>query len=442
MNMRITINSAVTGLLFVLMLLLVFPPRAKAMTVENGSMDWAYGWVVDSITVTGTKKTRPIVILREMETRPGDALNQHILDRDLRYIGDLGLFANIEVHADSVSFGHCNLRLEVLERSRYFFKLIYPILEYDFNRKEYGYGVKWNDKNFRGRKESLNLTYKRDSSDDDNASFGWFAPWIGWRRISLNFGLSYFHRGETPAKQSILERTGGRASIALPLTDSRITRTQVISSLAVDRLRLGSLSGEKDDRVFVSPLLGFVFDNRNSPLKPDQGQYFATTILFSRAVTGRDQLFYRLNNDVRVFRKVVDGLILGVQSNLSYQFGEYPDYVIFGIGGSGTVRGLNNSKFRGAHRWYQSGELRYALLPKKVFEMPLLGFIDIGLGVLVFADAGVVWDRQPEFGLNRFHSGFGVGLRLYSPYQDVVRLDLGFNRHGSVYPYFTTGIRF
>jgi outer membrane protein insertion porin family len=405
-------------------------------------MEWAYGWVVDSITVAGTNKTKPIVILREMETRPGDILKKDILDRDLRYIGDFGLFANIEVSADSVSSGHCILRLTVIERSQYFFSLIYPILEYDFDRKEYGYGVKWNNKNFRGRKESINLTYKRDSSNDDNASFGWYAPYIGWRRISLNFGLSYFHRGSTPATQSILERNGSRASIALPLTDSRITRTQMISSLAVDRLRLGSSSGDEDDRVFVSPLLGFIYDNRNSPLKPNQGQYFVTTILISRAVTGRDQLFYRLTNDSRIFRTVVDGVILGIQSNLSYQFGEYPDYVIFGLGGAGTIRGYASGKFKGAHRWYQSAELRYALLPKMVFEMPLLGFIDIGLGVLAFADAGVVWDRVNEFEIDRFHGGFGVGLRLYSPYQDVIRLDLGFNRHGGIYPYFTTGIRF
>ena len=436
------ISWTATGLHLSVLLLLVFPPRANPMTVENGSMDWAYGWVVDSITVSGIKKTRPIVILREMETRPGDILNQKILDRDLRYIGDLGLFANIEVRADSLSFGHCALRLAVLERSQYFFNLIYPLLEYDWNRKEYGYGVKWNNKNFRGRKESLNLTYKRDSSNNDRVSFGWSAPWVGWRRISLNFGLSYFHRGETPAQQAILERSSSRATVALPLTDSRITRTQVISSLAVDRLRLGSLSGDNDNRVFVSPLLGFVYDNRNSPLKPNQGYYFVTTILTSRAVTGRDQIFHRLTTDARAFRSIVDGLVLGVQTNLSYQFGEYPDYVIFGLGGAGTIRGYPSGQFRGAHRWYNSAELRYALLPKKIFEMPLLGFVDVGLGVLAFADAGVVWDREREFGLERFHGGFGVGLRLYSPYQDVIRLDLGFNQHGGVYPYFTTGIRF
>jgi outer membrane protein assembly factor BamA len=369
-------------------------------------------------------------------------LSRKTLDRDLRYIGDMGLFANIEVSADSLSLGHCALRLKVLERSQYFFRLIYPIVDYDFDLKKYGYGVKWNDKNFRGRKESLNFTYKRDSNNDDNLSAGWYAPWMGWRRTSLNFGMSYYHRGNTPVRQSILERTGGRATIALPLTDSRITRTQVISSLAVDRLRLGSVSGDKDDRVFVSPLLGFVFDNRNSPLRPDQGEYLLTTFLASRAVTGRDQIFYRLGTDARAFRSIVDDLVLGVQTNLNYQFGEYPDYVVFGLGGAGTIRGYPSGKFQGAHRLYESIELRYGLLPKKVFNMPVLGFIDLGLGVQVFADAGVVWDRETEFAWERFHGGFGLGLQLYSPYQDVVRADLGFNRHGNVYPYFTTGIRF
>ena len=62
--------------------------------------------------------------------------------------------------------------------------------------------------------------------------------------------------------------------------------------------------------------------------------------------------------------------------------------------------------------------------------------------LVVFADGGIAWRDEKEFQLKRFHGGTGFGLRLYSPYQDVIRLDLGFNSRGDVYPSFKMGIRF
>lgn len=426
----------------IVLLPLALPTGADSTTVENGSLTWAYGWVVDSITVEGNQKTKTFAILREMETRPGHVLNKPAIDRDSRYLEDLGLFASIKIEADSLDFGHCALRIQVIERSIFFLKTIVPILNYDFDKKGFEYGVKWDDRNFRGRKENLGISYKRDAQDNTTVSFGWSAPWLGWRHIGVGAGFSYFLRADTLESKSTLRRYGMGTYLAYPLTSSRIHLAQVVGRLSVDRRLIGIWGGEEEDQVYIAPLLGLLYDSRNSRLKPTAGQYFFVSVLMTRSITGDKQHYYQLNNDVRLFRSLAEKQVLGLQSNLLYQFGDFPDYSSVSIGGPSTVRGYADDKFSGWHRWYQSAEWRYALLPKKIFRLPIVKFVDFGVHAVLFLDGGIVWKDETEFQLKRFHSGAGFGLRLYSPYQDVVRLDLGFNRHGDILPYFKLGIRF
>ncbi len=434
---------AFSGFFLPAILLLLFPPRAASTTVENGAMEWAYGWVVDSITVSGNRKTKSFVILREMETRAGGVLNRETLARDSRYLGDLGLFASIEIDADSLSLGHCALRIKVIERSFLFLNMIVPLVDYDWEKKGFSLGVKLDSRNFRGRNESLGASYKRDANNNDHVSFGWSAPWLGWRHIGLGLGVNYFNRSDVPRSRSILARHGVRSWIAVPLTQSRISLAQIVGSLTVERLQVGRLGNEdEDDRVFLSPLIGLRLDSRDSRLKPMHGRYFYIALIATRSITGERQLFYRLFNDLRFFRAVSQRSVIGLLSNLLFQFGEYPDYSTVRIGGSGTLRGYSDGRFVGYHRWFQSVEWRFAVVPRKVFQLPILGYVDVGLYGVAFVDGGIVWEREEEFQAKRFHSSFGFGLRLYSPYQDVIRLDLGFNRQGSIYPYLSTGIRF
>jgi outer membrane protein assembly factor BamA len=421
---------------------LALPTGAAGATVDNGSITWAYGWVVDSITVAGNQKTKTFAILREMETRPGDVLNELAIERDSRYLSDLGLFANIKIEADSLEIGHCALRIQVIERSIFFLKTIVPILNYDFDRKGFEYGVKWDDRNFRGRKENLGISFKRDAQDNTSISFAWSAPWLGWRHIGVTAGASYFLRADTLESISTLRRYGFGTSVAYPLTSSRISLAQFISRIGIDQRWIGIWGKGEQDQVFITPLLGLLLDSRNSRLKPTAGRYFLVSVLMTRSITGEKQLYYQLNNDVRLFRSLADKQVIGLQSNLLYQFGDFPDHSSVSIGGPSTIRGYADDEFSGFHRWYQSAEWRYALLPKKIFRLPIVKYVDFGVHLVMFLDGGIVWKDETEFQLKRFHSGAGFGLRLYSPYQDVVRLDLGFNRHGDIIPYFKLGIRF
>jgi outer membrane protein assembly factor BamA len=91
-----------------------------------------------------------------------------------------------------------------------------------------------------------------------------------------------------------------------------------------------------------------------------------------------------------------------------------------------------------------------------VFSVPYAKVVDVTVSGVLFADGGITWDNQRDFERNRWLAGYGLGLRVYSPFQDVVRIDVGFNHHdvidpltdvvirpaGSAVFYFSTGNRF
>jgi outer membrane protein insertion porin family len=403
--------------------------------------DRMQGWMVDSITVSGNKKTRDFVILREMETRPGSTLKTRILERDVRYLRGLGLFADVEILPDSLRPGGCALRVKVKERSSYFLKTILPVVNYNFG-DGFSYGVRWNNRNFRGRREILYSSYIRDNNENNNLSVGWLAPWIGWKHVELAANSWYFDRSTVPESFNILEQLGGGIYLGIPLTESRISFSNAIASLAMDYRRAGSIRGDRVEQKFLSPLLGVRLDSRDSRIRPLSGNLFYLAVSTWTAVSGPRQTYYRLWNDLRMFRSLGEHQVLALRSNFNYQFGDYPEYFTVGLGGSGTLRGYPSSKYTGSHRWFQTLEWRYTALPQKVFRLPYLDYVDITVALVVFLDSGIVWQNEDAFTAKRFHGGSGFGLRLYSPFQDVVRFDLGFNAHGDVYPYLRTGIRF
>lgn len=436
-------------ILFLPLLLGIPPSKAELTPAEETSetfdaeaFSWAYGQVIDSITVIGNKKTKSIALLREMESRVGERLDRKKLARDQRYLNDLSSIADIEVEVVQVRPGHCAIRLMVTERPTLLLKLIYPILEYDFNNDRFRYGFKFDDRNFRRLLESFSIDLTRNSIDDDNASIGWSTPWLGWQHIGVGGRLSYFRRGEARSSFTILEQYRASAGLSLPLTQSRISFSQVIGALTLESNRFGRQDEPSRNEVFLSPSLGYRLDRRDSRIKPSSGEYFYIVVQACRVVNGEGSSYFRLGNDVRFFRSISPKTVIALQSNFWHQFDKYPEYLTFGLGGAGTLRGFASGRFEGAHRWYQTVEWRISPFPKRFVRLPFVGLFDVTVGLVFFADTGIVWDNAAEFNTKRFHGGGGYGLHVYSPFQELVRLDMGFNAHGSAHLYFSTGIRF
>jgi outer membrane protein assembly factor BamA len=413
------------------------PPRFDADAYQ-----WADGRTIDTVYVHGNTRVKTIAILREMESRSGAALDALAVDRDQRFLGDLSPFAAVVIHVEPVGENHCVLHVVVTERPTLLLKLIYPVLDYDINTERLTYGVKWYDRNFRRRLESFSIDAVRDNHDNDAAAAAWSTSWLGWSHFGLGTRVSYFNRREPASEETIIEQLRGQASVSIPLTESRISFSQLIAGLALANNRVGVRADDTTEEELLSPSLGFRFDDRDGTLKPRRGGYFYINVLANRVINGGQHAYYRLDNDVRFFHPLDASTVLALRSALTIQFADYPSYIRFGLGGPGTIRGYERSDFRSAHRWVQTAELRIQPWPKVLYRLPFLGTTDFQFGLAAFIDTGIGWTDDAEFNYDNFHSGFGLGVRLFSPIQDALRVDVGYSSKGRVRPYFSTGLNF
>jgi outer membrane protein assembly factor BamA len=431
--------------LFFSLLAVGFSPlesRADSQRFDADAYRWAAGRTIDTVYVHGNTRVKAIAVVREMESAAGGRLDPRVVDRDQRYIGDLSPFATVAIHVEPIGEDRCVLHVVVTERPTLLLNLVYPVLDYDINSERFVYGLKWHDRNFRRRLEDLNLEVLRDNRENDNASVGWSTGWLGWRHIGLGARVSYFNRHEFSDEPTVVQQTRGQVSASVPLTESRIKFSQLIFGLALADNEIGFDQGSTRDELLLSPSIGFRYDDRDGTVKPRHGVYFYTNILSNRVFDEPGTNYYRLDNDVRLFHALDAYTVLAARSALSVQLGEYPEYIRFGIGGPGTIRGYERSDFRSAHRWVQSLELRILPWAKQLYRLPILGTTDFQFGLVAFVDTGIGWTEKSEFSYENFHSGFGVGVRLFSPIQDVVRVDVGYTRDGTIRPYFSTGLNF
>jgi outer membrane protein insertion porin family len=265
---------------------------------------------------------------------------------------------------------------------------------------------------------------------------------VGWKHLGVGARASYFDRNEPTSSPTIFKQGRLQTNVNIPLTERRIAFSQILTGLGYAHNRIGVRADATDEEELVSPALGFRFDNRDASLKPRRGALFYTNVLANYIVHGEGNAYYRIDNDMRFFHALDETTVLALRSALTVQLADYPDYIRLGIGGPGTIRGYERSDFRSAHRWIQTAELRLSPFPKVLYRLPFIGLTDFQLGLVLFADTGIGWTEKSEFTYDNFHSGFGMGVRLFSPIQDVLRLDVGYSEKGRVRPYFSTGMNF
>jgi outer membrane protein assembly factor BamA len=422
--------------------LLSLESNASTQRFDADAYQWAAGRTIDTVFVHGSTRVKNIAIVRQMESRSGGALDAMAVDRDQRFLGDLSPFATVAIHVEPIGEDRCVLHVVVTERPSLLLKLIYPVLDYDINTERLTYGLKWYDRNFRRRLENFSIDAVRDNRDNDAASAAWSTDWLGWSHVGLGTRVSYFRRNEPTSEPTIIEQTRGQASVSIPLTESRISFAQVIAGLAMANNRIGVRDEDSTEEELLSPSIGFRFDDRDGTLKPRRGGYFYINVIANRVINAGEDTYYRLDNDVRFFHALDEVTVLALRSLLTVQFDDYPSYIRFGIGGPGTIRGYERSDFRSAHRWVQTAELRIMPWPKVLYRLPIVGTTDFQLGLAAFVDTGIGWTEESEFRSENFHSGFGIGVRLFSPIQDALRVDVGYSSKGKIRPYFSTGLNF
>lgn len=163
--------------------------------------------IVDEINLSGNKKTKDFIILRELDIKLQDTLlttdTSTVFTRNELKIFNTTLFLNVEIKCtESQKIGrkkHVSITIELKERW-YIFPL--PILEladrnfnvwrtqHNADLKRIEWGIRFDHENFRGRNEKLQITLQAGFTKKYEVFHE--IPYLNKKKtIGINYGLSY-----------------------------------------------------------------------------------------------------------------------------------------------------------------------------------------------------------------------------------------------------------
>lgn len=414
------------------------------------------GALVDDKQKPITGLTRPFVITREAELKPGKVFNRATAEKDLRRIYGLGIFDDVRISfAPGTDPAKVILQLNVIERKTgnilagggisstngLFASLGYTQNNIGGNAQKFGSDIQIG---------TLGTLYNINFND----------PWIATdaNRTSYNVNLfsqrstsTIFGGGKIPqyvpgtTDTPIISRQGAGITFARPLNGDPYSDTGWRASLGVQYQRVTindsvtpslivpkdtagsnlSFSGTGQDDLFLVQF-GLNRDERNNLADPTQGSLFKIgldqavpiglgNITFTRARTSYTQYV-----PVKLLSAspTSQALLFNLQGGTIV--GDLPPYEAFSLGGNTSVRGFNDGDVGSGRSFIQAtAEYRFPLFSIVGGEF----FVDYGSSLGTNTQAAI--DRgKPGSGL-----GYGLGVRVSTPIGPI-RVDFGLNNQG------------
>jgi outer membrane protein insertion porin family len=425
-------------------------------------------------------KTRPFIITREFELKPGTVFNRNIAERDLQRVYGLGVFEDVKL---SLNPGQDPKQVVVVAN----------VTEKNTGSVAAGAGISSASGLFG------TLSYQQQNLGGNNQKFGgelqigqretlfdlnFTDPWIANDPFRTSYTVSLFKRrtislifdggddevrlpnGDRPR----IDRTGGGISFSRPLSKEVFRRSEWVASLGAQYQRvairdsngkfrfrdeLGNLlsfdDSGKDDLFTLQ--FGAVRDRRDDPLRPIKGSLLRFGTEQSIPLGRGNILLNRLRASYSFYlpskllkltpgcRKVnasttdcPQTLAINIQGGTV--IGDLPPYEAFSLGGSNSIRGYDEGDVGGSRSFLQ-GTIEYRFPIFSVISGALFidGGTSLGSQSSVPGNPGRVRGK-PENGL-----GYGLGLRVQSPLGPI-RIDYGFNDNGKGRLHFGIGERF
>lgn len=432
----------------------------RASISEDINLDYTTGVLtlpiieakVSSLTITGNKRTKPYVILRELKTRVGSPYNEISLRRDLTRLNNLGLFDSVgPVDVNTPDVGLVALSIPVKEKQT---GQVSVSVGYSTQEKLIGTAT-LSDSNFRGRGETASVMWQVAGVDGQaSAEVGFGDPFIDKRHDGFNidlynravfrFSSSFIDTSTSGSTDQYYERhIGGTLTLSRPVSDTSTLfltgRTETVRSNNVSLPIEDSFIRQDDD---VSGLgARYVNNTRDNEFSPAAGGYYSIS---AEGVTSTDSTqgnaptpltpgsheFPKFGIDLRRYislqgprrksfnepKRVLALRLLGGITSAQIPFSE--EYF---LGGADSLRGYEDDRFWGNKLLLLNSEVRIPL--------------GSSLTGVVFGDVGDAWGSIYQgLGLQQ-HTQFqpqpavGVGVRVTTPIGPI-RIDYGVGRDG------------
>ena len=369
------------------------------------------GRTIAAVTVTGLRTIKEAVVLEQIESKPGRSYRQAMAEQDVLRLDRLGVFGDITVTpVDAGDALHVNV--VVVETLR-----VLPILSLavtDENGVSAGPALKL--LSVHGHPHEISITARFGGST--LFEFSEVSPERTqtpfWHSARLTLRERYNKLDEFDERSIDLDSRAGfwtserfKAGGMFQLYQVRSDQSDI--TLSPDNV---------DTLVSVGAVADY--DGRDSRRETRHGWWNSADALWRMGTGG----YATLDVDLRRYQRLAHRHGLVATSLLTLQSGSgevVPSYMDFSLGGSNTVRGWGFHVRRGKSQFISSMEYRYTAVETKtlrVFGISLYA----GLAVAAFADTGTAWTDSDGFS-DGFIGGGGIGLRLFVPFVNMIRLD-------------------
>jgi hypothetical protein len=215
----------------------------------------------------------------------------------------------------------------------------------------------------------------------------------------------------------IATRVGLLQSNIEPGTDPRFPATQL---LFTDPVAAG-LAYQPD---FVHLSGALMVDSRDRPGNPHGGGMAGLLVSRFKERSGDQYDFTRAALDLRYYQQLwseqrVLALRFFTSSDDPDRGSRVPFYLQDSLGGSETLRGFREFRFRDNKLLFLSAEYRWESSP--------------AVELALFYDAGKVFGSASDFGFRHLEKSVGGGVRFKTPQAVIIRLDAGRSREGTTF---------
>ena len=162
--------------------------------------------------------------------------------------------------------------------------------------------------------------------------------------------------------------------------------------------------------------VSLVYDNRDNLTNPHRGIYLNLKQMFRPRFMGNDYAFSTTKFRFDCYQQLGEGTVLAEDFGANFNFGNPSWGMMANLGGTSSMRGYYEGRYRDKHSLEATVELRQHVWKRN--------------GIVVWAGAGTVFPKFSELRSNRILPNIGVGYRWEFKKNVNVRLDYGFGKSG------------
>lgn len=419
--------------------------------------------VIKSICITGNKKTKEKILIRELPVNVGDQIYHSTLDSMLerckQQLVNLGLFNVVRV-THTQHEGESEINIFVIERWYSWPIPIFQIADRNFNQwwiekdlQRINYGIELAQFNLRGRNETLRLKIQNGFTRKVEATYTF--PWIDRKqRLGLSFKVTYLGNREVwhttvnnklefyrDNDRDMLNRftTGVTLKIRPKFFNSNYI-SLFYNDVEIDDKVLTFnkdylLNSRTSQKAFVFSY-SFVRDRRDYKYYPLKGHYSLIEIGHTGLGLSKDVNIAQLNvTHNRYFHiKGPNYMALGFRSKISLP--EKQAYFNYrALGYTDFVRGYEYYVIDGQHSFLLKSAFNRRVFRKEIafpyIPLKLLQAVPFDIYLSAFSDYGYavnnLYQTSNSFA-NTLLVGYGLGVNFVAYYDRILRAEVAVNK--------------